>query len=203
MRVGEQECEEREFGYLVAGRIGRHHAAGTPEVEFAHREALDGCAPRSLPKLYRSVEISKHDYECRSKQTRDNRRYGSHELAPVFRGGRQVVNYRVREGGGHGEEERHSEVQGYLGCDSGDVYQHPHEELAPIVVVDVPAPEPGVVGRHIAGFENGVQVGHVHWLLPAPIRVPEVGIGHSDQDERGKRGHKYQFGDKDCLPALL
>ena len=61
--IGKQECEERKLCYLVARRIGRHHATGAPEIELTGRKPLDHCPPRGLTELNRAVQVPENGNE--------------------------------------------------------------------------------------------------------------------------------------------
>ena len=72
---------------------------------------------------------------------------------------------------------------------------------SPIVVVEIAAGEPRIIRRHMDGSQYGVQVRHVHRLLAAPVRMPKVGVRHSDSYERQERYQEQRLGDCYGLPT--
>ena len=217
VEVAEQEGEEGELCYLVAGRVWWHDTRAAPEVERGGGYVTDEGIPDPANDLHGAVQVAKHHHEggaCESCgggregeayepgrgggpwHSRGRPRLGS-PGAPDGTGDAvgaapagEVVDDGVGRASGQGEEEGDGEVECDSWVDSRGPDEGSHHELAPVVVVDVAAGEPRIVGRHVARLQDGVEVGHVHGLLAAQVGVPQVGIGHADEDEGEEGGEE-------------
>ena len=90
------------------------------------------------------------------------------------------------EDGGRGEREqrRDGDVVALVRAQVAELDEHAHREVAEVVVVEVAAGEPRVLGRERLGAVGGVEERHVHRLLGQPD-VRRVG----DEEDGGREGH--------------
>ena len=72
-----------------------------------------------------------------------------------------------------------------------------------VVVIDVAARKPGVIGWVLTGFDEGVHVGEVHGLLAAVILMPEIGICQAHPEEEYKDAGENYFADDDFRSLLF
>ena len=112
-----------------------------------------------------------------------------------------VVHNRVRPPQREREERRHSEVIRNHRIYRRSPNEHRRQKLPPVVIVQVAAREPRVIRRHYARAQYRVQIGEVHRLFPAPERMPQVRISHTNQRERQERRQKQQLSRQQNPPA--
>ena len=115
----------------------------------------------------------------------------------ALRQGRQIVGDGEDAPGHQCEEQRHRKVDGDGRHHPGELGQRRVHELAEVVVVQVAAGEPGVVGRHGRRSDDGIEVGEVHRLLAATKRVPQVRVPHPDAVEAEEGHEEQQLADED------
>ncbi len=104
---------------------------------------------------------------------------------------------------GHAEQHRQGQVIGQGGDDAQQFGQRAHEDEAEVVVVDVAAGVPRVVGREGGGAHDGREIGQVHRLLAAPDNVPHVRVAQPDADHDQEQGHAQQLDQQDVAGSLV
>ena len=67
------------------------------------------------------------------------------------------------------------------------------EHEAEVVVVDVSAGEPGVVGREGRALEDGGEERQIHRLFATTRRVPKVGVGRANEQEAKERQQEQRL----------
>ncbi len=92
---------------------------------------------------------------------------------------------------GQSEKGGHSQVKGHLGHQAGELDQQGDDELAIVIVVEIPPGEVGIVRREIRRLGQGVEEGDLHHLFPAEPGLPEVGVQDANADER-QEGHREE-----------
>ena len=207
VQVRKQECEERELRYLMPRRVRRHHAAALPEVELAERLSKQHIL-YAMPHLYRAVQVPQHHHERHTNQSQHDgspsRRTAENAhgiVQPPPRRPHQVVHDAVHASHREREECRHSKVERDHRLYPRRPDKHSRQELPPVVVVQVAAPEPRVIRWHDRGAQHRVQVREVHRLLAPAIRVPQVRVRHPHQHERQERRNEYQLPNQQHPPA--
>ena len=202
VRVGEEEGEEGELGDAVLA-LGPEHAAAAPEVEAAEvLVAQDAAQP--LRQLRGAVEVAEHGDEERGHHARGDRggqarpASGIVEAALHERG--EVVDDREGRRRRQREEERHNEGDRDGGQNAGELGEGGAHEEAEVVVVQLAARVPGVVGRHVRRLQHRVEVGEVHRLFAAEVEVPQVGVPHAHGKHAGERNEEQDLADDDHAP---
>ena len=112
----------------------------------------------------------------------------------------QVVDHGEHARSRQGKKQRDGQVVCHPGHDPRELDKSGHDYQAIVVVVDVAASKPRVVRREVAALQNGVQIGHVHWLLAAHPRVPQVRVAHTNQIEEQEEGKEQHLVDHDESP---
>ena len=198
--VGEEEGEEGELGDAVVA-LGAEHAAAAPEVEGAEVLVAEDAA-EALQELGRTVEVAEHgDKEGgqRAGEDRGGEAGATVLVEAAFDERGEVVDDGEGGGGGQGEEERDDESDRDGGEDAGELGEGGAHEEAEVVVVELAAGEPGVVGRHVRRLQDGVEVGEVHGLFAAEVEVPEVGVPHADGEHASEGDEEEDLaGDDDA-----
>ena len=87
------------------------------------------------------------------------------------------------------------------GSDARGLHEHRDEDEAEVVVVHLPAREPGIERREVRALQHRVEIREVHRLLAATRRMPEVGIGPTDQDPGREQGPEEPLCDQEQPPV--
>ena len=165
--------------------VSGDHARGREPVVVAQRPAVGDQQPRAL-------EVAGDEHE------RDRGEPGP-DRAARRRAPRPTASPPTREHrrGGQREQRGDGEVVALVGRDRGELDQHRHREVAEVVVVEVGARQPRVLGRERVGPVGGVEERHVHRLLG----VPDVGRVGDEQRHRGEGDEEHGLRAPEQPPA--
>jgi len=113
----------------------------------------------------------------------------------------QVEGGRERGHPGQGEQRRQDQVEGHRRQQTQQLDRRPHQHEAVIVVVDVPAGEPGVDRREECAAQHAVEVGEVHRPLAAEVGMPQVGVAQPHAQEGQEQQQPQPFQDQHLPPV--
>ena len=197
--------QEREVGELVDGLFD--DPGGAPEIEVGGEAAAQqgvghlrqgrqpggvaaGPPAGDLEQLHQRVQVAQEQREPHRQQAdSDGALPAPPHAAP------EVESEGVDGPRRQREHRRQPQVVGHFGGDAQQPRRAGGEELSEVVVIDVAASPPGVVGREVVGAQHGVQVCEVHRLLAAEGGVPEVGVGHADRQQKQERAQEHRLAD--------
>ena len=160
VEVAEQEREPRELRDRVVD-----HPRGREPVVVAERAAVGEQDPGAL-------EVAQDDDQRHGAEA------GADGLVRPAGGGPERGGEGEDRGGGERQQRRDGDVVALVGTQVAELHEHAHGEVAEVVVVEVAAGEPGVLGRERVRAVGGVQERHVHRLLGEP----DVGRVGDEQD---------------------
>jgi hypothetical protein len=95
--------------------------------------------------------------------------------------------------GGQGRQGGDRGVIGVAHLEAQELDRRSDDHVAEVVVVDIAAGEPGVVGREAQRADRRQQIREVHGLLPAHHRMPEVRMAQADQQPEGEGPHGHRL----------
>ena len=107
-------------------------------------------------------------------------------LTGPLRGYDQIPGQTEHGQAGHAEQQRQDKVIGDGGHHAEQLGDRSGEHEAIIIVVDVAAGVPRVIGWEGGRAHDGREIGQVHRLLAAPDDIPDIGIAQPDGDHQGK-----------------
>ncbi len=157
--------------------------------------------PQMLPQQFDRLEIPCHCDQNRRSQARaccPNRQ----ALTACAASMHQIPTDGERARRHQREQRRHDQVvrDGRRNAQQLDRNADHHETI--VVVVDVAAGEPRIVRRERGALEYRGQVCQVHRLFTAAERVPQVRVGHADQQERDEEDGCQYLDAEEIAPAL-
>ena len=172
---------------------GLHGAVQRPPQARDQPGALDHPAGR-CQALVTLVEHAHGAQVAQHRHTQGGRQAGPELelLAPAAAGMRRYEIPTEREGAqcDQGKQGGQDQVVRHCRNDAQPLDQHPDQHEAVIVIVQVPAGIPGIIGREGGALEHRVEVGEVHRLLAALPRVPEVRVAQADEQEEQEEGQE-------------
>ncbi len=123
------------------------------------------------------TQVAQHDGE--------NKRHHPCQQAPAPVPTEEVAGDGEGPHAGQCVQERHCQVVGNRRHRAHQLDERADDDEAEVVVVNVGAGEPGVIGREPGGLHHRVEVGEVHRLLATDDRVPQVRLQepHADPGE--------------------
>ncbi len=89
---------------------------------------------------------------------------------------RETINQCHYTRKGQSKQRGNSQVERDCRNDTRQLDERANDDVAVIIVVDVAASKPRIIGRHRGTAQDGVEKSKFHWFFPAQIDMPEIRV---------------------------